>query len=490
MAGFADEVAIGAWGSRIMPNPAVVMRVEFPEVRPGEFSSLHWRGRSYDRFDGVRWSRSARIQPSSGSSGLYRQRWSGPVVAQRIYGELLDMRVLFALHPMIDADPESAIQPLMDDVGDFSYWGSTSPVYTAYSLLSRPPAHELRVSTGRYQPDREAYLQTPRLPERIAQLADSLTKAEPTRYDKANRIETWLMTELGYTLDLPTTAAQATLDAFLFERREGHCEYFASAMVVMLRSLGIEARMVNGFLGGSWSEFGNYLAVTQNEAHSWVEVWFPGHGWVPFDPTPPGGGAERAATSWLWPGRVFVDGLQHRWGKWVLDYSLQNQAEALGRAAAAFRRPRTPSEGGGAREMLSWALVGSLVVLAGLFWKGRKGRRGSLETRLYLKLVESAREAGLVAGQVAPLELVDRIRRFEGEAGAPAHLLVRLYMRARFAGEGLVEADQAEMARALRLARRALAERRKQAARKQPAPETHVLARLRLTSAGPQNVAR
>jgi hypothetical protein len=247
---------------------------------------------------------------------------------------------------------------------------------------------------------------------------------------------------------------------------------------------------VNGFLGGSWSEFGNYLAVTQNEAHSWVEVWFPGHGWVPFDPTPPGGGAERAASSWLWPGRVFVDGLQHRWGKWVLDYSLQNQAEAIGRAASALRRPRAPSELGGGRGLFSWALVAALLVLAGLLWKGRKVQKGSLETRLYLKLVESARRAGLVTGQVAPLELVDRIRRFESEAGAPANLLVRLYMRARFAGEGLVEADQAEMARALRLARRALAERRRQAMRRQPVPKTDVLVGLRITSAGPQNVAR
>jgi hypothetical protein len=465
MAGFADEVALGAWGSRIMPNPAVVMRVEFPNLRPGDYASLHWRGRSYDHFDGFRWTRSARIRPSSGSTGLYRQRWSGPVVQQRIYGELLEMRVLFALHPLIDADPESPIHPLMDDVGDFAYWGTTAPVYTAYSLLSRPSENELRASGGTYRPDTQAYTQLPRLPARIATLADSLTRDEPTRYDKAERIERWLRSEFAYTLELPTTPAQATLDHFLFVRRAGHCEYFASAMVVMLRTLGIESRIVNGFLGGSWSEFGNYLAVTQNDAHSWVEVWFPGHGWVPFDPTPAGGSTDRVASSWLWPGRVLVDGLQHRWGKWVLDYSLQNQADALGRAAAALRgrRAQRAEQGGSAGPLITWALIGVLAVLSALFWKGRRGATGSVETRLYLKLLESARRAGLVAGQVAPLELVDRIRRYEREAGGPASLLVRLYMRARFAGEGLIEADQAEMARALRTARRALAERRRRA---------------------------
>jgi hypothetical protein len=465
MAGFADEVALGAWGSRIMPNPAVVMRVEFPKLRPGDYTSLHWRGRSYDRFDGFRWSRSARIRASSGSTGLYRQRWSGPVVEQRIYGELLEMRVLFALHPLIDAEPESPIHPLMDDVGDFAYWGTSAPVYTAYSLLSRPSEAELRASSGTYRLDSQAYTQLPSLPPRVAALADSLTRGEPTRYDKAERIEGWLRGEFAYTLELPATPREATLDYFLFERRAGHCEYFASAMVVLLRTLGIEARIVNGFLGGSWSEFGNYLAVTQNDAHSWVEVWFPGHGWVPFDPTPPGATTDRVASSWLWPGRVLLDGLQHRWGKWVLDYSLQNQADALGRAAAALRERTSRSEQRGASAVLTWAMIGALAALGGLLWKGRRGPQGSLETRLYLKLLESARKAGLVVGQVAPLELVERIRSYEREAAAPASLLVRLYMRARFAGEGLVEADQAEMARALRTARRVLAERRRAAGR-------------------------
>jgi hypothetical protein len=115
-------------------------------------------------------------------------------------------------------------------------------------------------------------------------------------------------------------------------------------------------------------------------------------------------------------------------------------------------------------------MLGALAALGALLWRGRRGPRGSLETRLYLELRESARKAGLVGGQVAPLELVERIRSYEQEAGAPASLLVRLYTRARFAGEGLVEADQAEMARALRTARRALAERRRVTARAREHP--------------------
>ena len=455
MAGFSDEVFLGAWGSSIQPNPAVVLRVEFPSVRPADHGNLLWRGRSYDHFDGVRWSRSPRVRPSPASTSWYRQRWSGPVVEQRIYAELIDMRVLFGLHPMIDAEPESPIHPLMDHVGDFVYWGSTAPVYSAFSLLSRPTADELRASTGGYRPDREHYLQLPQLPARILDLADSLTRGQETRYDKVASVQGWLESRLGYTTDLPATPRDATLESFLFERREGHCEYFSTAMVMLLRAAGIEARNVTGFLGGSWSDLGNYLAVTQNEAHSWVEVWFPAYGWVPFDPTPGGTGSSRAAEG-LWPGRYIVDALQHRWGKWVLDYSLQNQVDVFARAANALTGRRPGGSGPGASALLPLLLIVALVALGAFLVASRGAPRGSRETRLYLQLVDSCRRAGVVTGQVAPLELLKKVRNFGGGASAPASRLVRLYLRSRFAGEGLAEEEREEMASALRSARRAL----------------------------------
>jgi transglutaminase-like putative cysteine protease len=456
MAGFSDVVSIGGWGSSIQPNPAVVLRVEFPDGRPQDYRGLHWRGRSYDRFDGVRWTRSRRIRPSGGPLSWYRERWPGSPVAQRIYAEPLDIRVLFGLHPMVELEAEPPIHPLMDNVGDFGYWGSGAPTYTAYSMLGRPSAEDLRASDGAYMPD-ESYLQLPRLPQRIRALADSLTEGLETRYEKVERIERWLQTEFGYTLDLPRTAGEATLDHFLFERRQGHCEYFSTAMVVLLRAAGIEARNVNGFLGGSWSEVGDYLVVTQNEAHSWVEVWFPSHGWVTFDPTPSGVGSGGAQGTWFWPGRLLLDAIEHRWGKWVLDYSLQTQWDAIGRALAAVRDDAGGADrdtGGGG--LLPWLIGAALLAAGTLVFAVRGARGGGQETRVYLRLVESCRRAGLVSGQVAPLELVERLRRAGGGAATPAARLVHLYLRARFAGEALADEERAEMARALRLARRAL----------------------------------
>jgi len=89
-----------------------------------------------------------------------------------------------------------------------------------------------------------------------------------------------------YTLHLPTTAPKDPLANFLFERKEGHCEYFASAMAVMLRSLAIPSRVVNGFRGGEFNDLNGQYVVRASDAHSWVEAYFPGHGWVGFDPTP------------------------------------------------------------------------------------------------------------------------------------------------------------------------------------------------------------
>ena len=148
----------------------------------------------------------------------------------------------------------------------------------------------------------------------------------------------WLHT-FHYTRLLPSSADETSLEYFLFERKAGHCEYFSTAMVVLLRNIGIHARNVNGFLGGEWNRVGNYLVVTQNEAHSWVEVWFPEYGWVAFDPTPSGIAQGEVPSSWYWPGRVFLDGLQHRWNHWVINYSVDEQAGIF----ASLRRLSQPA---------------------------------------------------------------------------------------------------------------------------------------------------
>lgn len=461
VAGFSDNISLGEHGSTIHANPEIVLRVEFPDGPPQSLLSLHWRGRSYDRFDGIRWSRSDGVRPSSAPVEWYRERWGAELLTQRIYGAPLDVRVLFALHPLISVEADSRIQPMFDNVGDFFYWGSYTPIYTARSALGSPPPDSLRRANSGFMPDRSRYLQLPRLPDRIGALADSLTRDQDNRYDKVRAVESWLKSDFGYTRELPRTVGETSLDHFLFERREGHCEYFSSAMVVLLRSVGIHARNVNGFLGGRWNDFGGYLAVTQNEAHSWVEVWFPGYGWVQFDPTPGGSSSVGATAEWSWPGRVFLDGLQHRWSKWVLDYSFDDQVDLVDRFGSLFDASTgtDPADAETTRPLpWRWALLLLLPVGAWALLRSRRGLRGrSFESRTYLRLLRRARRAGVVGESVvAPLDLVDRIRLSAPGAAGPAARLVDLYLQARFAGRRLTRDETREMREALAHANRAL----------------------------------
>jgi transglutaminase-like putative cysteine protease len=460
IAGFSDEISIGQHGSTIQGNPEIVLRVEFPAGAPENVSGFRWRGRSYDQFDGVRWTRTNGLPPSGGPTQWYEERWSQERIEQRIYASPLDVRVLFALHPALGFDAESGIQPLFDNAGDFIYWGSVAPVYTAVSPIAPPPAAELREAGRGYTPSDRYFLQIPRLDPRIVELADSLTEGLDNRYDRAVAIENWLRT-FDYTRDLPATAAQTSLEYFLFERRAGHCEYFSTAMVVMLRSIGIQARNVNGFLGGQWSQFGDYLVVTQNEAHSWVEVWFPGYGWVTFDPTPPGSSSGETVEAWFWPGRILFDGIQHRWNKWVLDYSVDNQ---IGIFAGLFDERDQQSTDGislvptGVRGYWGAALL-VLLVMVGYTWARSDRTRSTPTTAMYLQLRTACARAGLaVAPGLTPLALAQVVRRERGVAGPPAERVVDLYLRARYGRESLGDSEMREMREALRATRRLLKE--------------------------------
>ena len=455
VAGFSDVVSIGEFGSRIEANPQIVLRVEFTGGRPADAADLYWRGRSYDRFDGMRWSRSYPLPPASAPGSWYRERWQGPMVRQRIFAAPLDAKVLFALHPAVRIDADSRTQVLFDPAGDFVYWGLAAPAYTAWSMTAPPAPDDLRGATGGFFPGRNHYLQLPRLPDRIRALADSITAGADIRYDKVKAVESFLR-RFTYTLDLPRNAREASLDHFLFERRAGHCEYFSTAMVVMLRTLGIHAREVNGFRGGEWSEFGNYLAVTQNQAHSWVEVWFPNYGWVTFDPTPAGTAGAISSTAWFWPGRFLFDAVQHRWNKWVLDYSVETQWDLLDRLRTWSEEgvgSAAPQPGGSGR--MAWLLAALvLAALGALLGRGRFRTRHPYETRAYLRLLELCRRADVVGpAAVGPLELVEELECRRHPAAEAARRLVALYLRARFGAHPLDEREQRALTEALGNAR-------------------------------------
>jgi len=455
--GFSDRVSLEAHGGRIYPNPQVVLRVEFPNGPPANPEALYWRGRSYDEFDGVAWSRGrAAAWPSEPISYA---AWPQARVLQRVYATPLDVPVVFGLHPVLDVRPVSRMRTMQDRVGDIFYDAVGTPSYDVTSVGRLPADSALRAADPRISRQDAPYLQLPEITSRMRVLADSLTANALTRLDKARSIEAYLRT-FRYTLELPATAREASLDVFLFERRAGHCEYFSTAMVVLLRSAGVPARNVNGFLGGEWNEFGRYLSVTQNNAHSWVEVFFPGFGWVPFDPTPAAANQVAAAQApWFSPFRSLFDGFEHRWSKWVLEYNLDSQLNLFRRAAEGMTPTRNPSENGEPRPpaWLSILIAAAIAwILARLLMYQTRSGTLSPESRIYVALRRAYRRAGLETETDPPLTFVRRLEAADAPGTADARTVVSLYLETRFGARPISTEERKQMRRAADAAARAV----------------------------------
>jgi len=290
--GFSDSVRLGGFG-RIQENDEVVMRVRL-DKRDAVQGPLYWRGVALDTFDGQSWSRSdAPFKQTFTKDERGTIQVSYPatpresLVLQTIYLEPLDTPVLFALsRPVAVQGNFSMISK--DEYG--ALWFLRNPERITYKVLSdrsQPSVGRLRADNNAYSEDARQYLELPpTMDKRIAGLAESVTRQAGNRYDKAKAVESYLQNNLGYTLDLKAGGPDPLSD-FLFNVREGHCEYFATAMAIMLRTQGIATRIVNGFQQGEYNETADMYIVRQREAHSWVEVYFPGeNAWVRFDPTP------------------------------------------------------------------------------------------------------------------------------------------------------------------------------------------------------------
>jgi hypothetical protein len=210
---------------------------------------------------------------------------------------------------------------LRDQTGSISnpFLNLTKILYEGVSYVPQVPVDLLRKSSTEYpERIRQKYLQLPELDPRIAQFARDVTGDASTPYDRALLIEQHLKTRFGYTLEL----TGASLEEFLFVKRAGHCGYFSASMAVMLRALGVPARVVNGFLPGEYNDVGEDYIVRASDAHSWVEVYFPEYGWLPFDPTPPADDIERG---WLGRLALYYDWFELMWSEWVINYDLAHQ---------------------------------------------------------------------------------------------------------------------------------------------------------------------
>jgi transglutaminase-like putative cysteine protease len=343
MSGFSDDVELGQIGE-IKKNSTVVMRVR--TGKPVGYPTLRWRGIALSAFDGKRWSSPSHdsVTIPAGMNGWINLMERPPepdssatILRYTILLQPVATDTMFAPANAISirgnlsgegSNQESGARRsylIRDATGSlFNPFHNFSTIrYEGFSMLPARNVPRLRAASTDYPEDiRGTYLQLPKLDPRIPELAKQITARAQTPFDKTITLENYLRSHYAYNLNLTGKPGDDPLAHFLFETRSGHCEYFASAMAIMLRTLGIPTREVNGFLPGEYNDLGEDYIVRASDAHSWVEVYFPGTGWMTFDPTPPG--AEDAGGFFSRLGQ-YMDWFELSWNEWVINYDFIHQ---------------------------------------------------------------------------------------------------------------------------------------------------------------------
>ena len=268
---------------------------------PPEVNRLYWRSRVYDAYNGRTWTAEGNARsavPARAELGM-PQYLGQQFVFQRVtWAALARSSLVYVAQEPYQLGLDTQMDLVL--VGDLPV--STSAIfpdrplrlndyYEAWSLVSRASPSALRVASATY-PEwvQQRYLQLPpSVTARTRDLALRIVNAAnaATPYDQALAIEAWLRREIRYDPRAlaPPPDRLDFVDWVLFDLREGYCTYYASAMVVMLRTLGVPARFVAGFAQGEWDAANARYLVRESDAHTWVEVFFPGYGWIEFEPT-------------------------------------------------------------------------------------------------------------------------------------------------------------------------------------------------------------
>jgi len=341
--GFANEVRLGGAGT-IEERSAAVMHIAMADdSRPP--AHMKWKGGTLSQFDGRRWfnppgpqeafprNRQGYFTLETSTDRIQRQKMLGYLVRvnDEAGGSLFfagDPAYLWLETPIVVRTAPGTYRPRFGMAGGFAYQAS-----------SFVPGADVPAGNDSLDGAEKArYLQLPRLDPRIPLLAAQIAEGERSDAGKSRALETYLRRHYTYTLEQPLMPPADPLAAFLFDRRKGHCEYFASALAVMLRTLGIPSRVATGFDSGLYNPINGRQLIRASDAHSWVEAWMPGHGWITLDATPP----ALPATGESIAGRIvlWADAATVFWQDWILDYNLSQQLTLAARVEDSSRRFR------------------------------------------------------------------------------------------------------------------------------------------------------
>lgn len=484
--GFSETVNLGEIGP-VKRDPSVVMRVELSDGIPHDTGRFYVRGVAFDQYDGKAWTNRLNYRRSvnEDATGTFVLRSSrspalplpGEIIRQNILLEPLDTPVLFAA-PFIERISGKFPSVQFDLTGSV-YLPFPSSSRIEYAVVSRSnqvlPA-DLGSESSLYPESFTRYfLQIPAQSERITLLAKEITHTHRTTFDKANAIQSFLTHNFRYSLDAPLAEQDHPLEEFLFTRKTGYCEHYATAMVVMLRTIGIPARLVTGFLATEWNEYGRYYVVRQQDAHAWVEVHLPHSGWITMDPTPPSiESVGSGSSAWHALGRM-LDTIRLQWNRFFVQYSAADQLAAVRELKAEGTSARNKALdsmsvllgplmamfGGiseytskGAIQIFAGVFVPVLIGLAVLLWlrtkrpwaQGMASRNTTREEQhiveLYGRMIRYlARKGVSKLTAMPPLEFVRLTQDRWSDASSSVASITELYCRTRFGHIPLTRED-------------------------------------------------
>jgi protein-glutamine gamma-glutamyltransferase len=471
--GFSESVTLGQIGT-LKQDDGVVMRVRLDSPEPAQ--GLRWRGVALDEFTGRGWKKSPearRAEPAEGRGGFYQVGMTQALhhlTTQTFFVEPLESPVLFgAPHviaiqgdlPFVRVDSEGGLQSRRHDFERI--------MYKAISDTNEPPVEALRADMRQYPANFERYLQLPEnLDRRTVYYAQSVIRGAQARnrFDAARAIEEALQNNFGYSLEMKASGPDPLSD-FLFNVRAGHCEYFSTAMAVMLRTHGIAARVVNGFLPGEYNETSGAYTVRQSDAHSWVEVYFPTtRSWVTFDPTPSLGRVEPMRTGFTAQLHKYAEALELFWFQYVVGYdkqeqrslatSLHNRVFDYGRIAsnllATIQSYLTASALSVVMVVMGVALILFTLIFGRRWWRLTWGRSAAVaddeatysSVQFYERLLNAMEHRGLARDKhLTPLEFANTL-----DSGQ-ALMITRAYNRVRYGNQRLSATEKREIERAL-----------------------------------------
>lgn len=489
-AGFSDAMSLDLIG-RIRDNREIAMRLVFhgSTSPPG---AMRFKAATYDVWQGRTWRRSgaARTLRRSPRGGLFRL--ASAEGAGEVEIGLEPLRSTSLIVPLETTAVDLDLAQIEVDRGGALFLKGTPGSLLEYRAELGRSERSLADPPGAEDGALDLAGVTPPIAALAREWAGSGTEEE-----RARRIERHLLVDYGYTLEFIGRGGDRPIEHFLLEAKRGHCEYFASAMVLLLRAEGIPARLVTGFLGAEFAPWERTWVVRQSSAHAWVEGYLPGSGWQTFDPTPPAGRPTIAPEGLTETVREAWEYLLFRWDRYVISFDFGDQvgiffrlrslwdrfASDLFRAtrgpkpaaapAVAAAAPAAPASAAAPatplwRDPRLWTAGAVLfaVVAGGVFWRLRRKERWTA-TRGYLQLRTALAGAGLAPPLwLGPLALAELARKRLPEAAVPASRLVSGYLRESFAGEPLgaeaIAALQGDLATVDRLCREAAARRRRE----------------------------